>query len=70
LITFNLGNKEKTHKTLLGGVISIILKVLIAIYIGMRIKKLAFLEGAETSVNGLLLKVDLHGEVPYESMHL
>jgi hypothetical protein len=40
------------------------------IYILTRIKKLAFFEGAATQVNGLLLKVDLHGSVPLSELHM
>jgi hypothetical protein len=70
LIAFNFDNKGSSHKTVIGGVFSIIIKLLMAAYIWLRIKKLIFLEGADTSVSELLLKVDLHGDVALEDMHL
>jgi hypothetical protein len=50
LITFNFDMNGETHKTLFGGLISIVMKIFISIYFYFRLKKLFFLEGASTAV--------------------
>jgi hypothetical protein len=70
LITLNFETNGETHKTLIGGLISIITKIFISIYFFFRIKKLIFLEGAITAVSNILMKVDLQGEVPLSDLQL
>jgi hypothetical protein len=70
LITFNFDNNGDTHKTIIGGFFSLIIKIMLSVYIYFRVKKLIFLEDANSSVSSMLLKVDLHGEVPLTDLHI
>jgi hypothetical protein len=54
---------------LLGGVFSIILKVLMAIYILLKVNRLVYRLEATVTTTDALLKVDLHGEVAINDMH-
>jgi hypothetical protein len=68
VVTFNLDQKGNVHYSMIGGVFSIILKVLMAIYVLIRVNKLVYRQDPTTTTTDALLKVDLHGEVPIDTM--
>ena len=64
LITFNFGKEGDTHKTALGGVVSVLLKILFAIFVGLNVKTLINYEDNKIS------KVTLTNDVESESIPL
>jgi hypothetical protein len=70
LITFNFDRKGDTHKTLIGGSFSVLVKMMMAVYIYVRVAKLIFRSTPDTTTSDALLKVDLHGDVPMSDLHM
>jgi hypothetical protein len=70
LITFNFDGKGDKHKTLIGGIFSVLVKMMMAVYIYVRVAKLLFRNDPDIITSDALLKVDLHGDVPMSDLHM
>ena len=69
-ITLNFDKQGDTHRTFIGGIVSIVVKVLMTIYILMKLGKLVFKDGSNNAVTALMVKLDLLGEVEYFDTNL
>ena len=63
VINLNFDKQGDSHKTYIGGIVSLIVKTLMAIYIMMKFQKLIYMEGSNNGVVALLVKMDLIGDV-------
>ena len=64
-INLNFDNKGDTHRTFIGGIVSILVKSLMTIYILMKFGKLIFKDGANNAVTDLMVQMDMIGEVEF-----
>ena len=55
-INLNFDKQGDSHQTFIGGIISIVVKILMFIYIGIKFDKLIYREGSSTAVAALLVK--------------
>lgn len=69
-LTLYFNQQGGSHNTAAGGFVSILVKILMAIYVILKFQRLVLREGAGVLVSGMLLKVDLLGEVPLGTTHL
>ena len=67
LITFNFGREGNTHNTRIGGVISIVVKVCFAIFVGLNVKTMVNFEDNKISKANLRNDVDTE-PIPFDQM--
>ena len=64
-IAFNFDKQGSSHKTSIGGIVSILIKVLMLIYVFILLKRMFLLEQNRNSTLSSLNKADDIGQVAY-----
>ena len=65
VINLNFDKQGDSHKTFIGGIISIVVKILMFVYVSVKFDKLIYREGSSNAVTALLVKMDTMGEVMF-----
>ena len=65
VINLNFDKQGDSHKTFIGGIISIMVKILMFVYVSVKFDKLIYREGSSNAVTALLVKMDTMGEVMF-----
>jgi len=69
-VTLNFNKRGSTHKTLIGGFFSIIVKTIIYGYVGLTMKQMLFLEENKNVTIDSLINLEELGEQNYKDSHM
>ena len=70
VVNLNFDRKGNSHNTWIGGIFSILIKLFMVVFISLKFKRLIYRDGPNVAVAGLLVKVDLMGEVAWNETNL
>ena len=69
-VSLNFDGKGEQHKTLIGGLVSILVKVFLGLYVYLRVKQLIFKEDSNTVVDEIFEKTNMTELVPFSSLKM